>query len=78
MEHIESAFHSEKQSEYVKQKSLKEKSVWKVQDVADFLGYSKKTVYIKAASGDLPSFKKGKFRYFIPLEVENWLLEGDQ
>jgi excisionase family DNA binding protein len=54
-----------------------DKRIWKVSDVASFLGCSVKTVYKKAALGEIPSIKKGKFRYFVPLDVENWLLEGD-
>jgi len=51
------------------------KKIWRISEVAEYLGCSKKTVYEKARLGIIPSIKKGKFRYFIPSEVENWLLE---
>jgi excisionase family DNA binding protein len=51
------------------------KKIWRIPEVAEYLGCSKKTVYEKARLGIIPSIKKGKFRYFIPSEVENWLLE---
>ncbi len=62
---------------------LFDKRIWKIGDVAEYLGCSKKTIYKKVTPKEIPkgmripSFKKGKFRYFIPSEVENWLLEGD-
>lgn len=54
-----------------------DKRIWKVKHVAEYLDCSVKTVYEKARLNEIPSIKKGKFRYFIPQEVENWLLEGD-
>ena len=57
--------------------SLFDKKIWKVKHVAAYLDCSIKTIYEKARLGQIPSIKKGKFRYFIPQEIENWLLEGN-
>lgn len=57
--------------------ALFDKKIWKVKHVAAYLDCSQKTIYEKARLGNIPSIKKGKFRYFIPHEIENWLLEGN-
>lgn len=50
---------------------------WRIKDVAKFIGCSEKHIYELARKGEIPSFKKGKFRYFIPEEVEEWLVQGN-
>lgn len=53
------------------------KKIWRVDDVAEFLGCSKGHVYNLASDEKIPKIKKGKFVYFIPEVIHNWILEGD-
>jgi len=48
-----------------------------VKDVAIFLGCSKGHIYNLTSDEKIPKVKKGKFVYFIPDEIQNWVLEGD-
>jgi predicted DNA-binding transcriptional regulator AlpA len=61
--------------EIYKEKDINEKTIWKVDDVAEFLSCSKKHIYELSRLGKIPSIKKGKFRYYVPSDIENWLLE---
>lgn len=54
-----------------------QKKIWNVSDVAGFLDCSVKTIYNKTSKGEIPHYKKGKFLYFRPEEIENWLMEGN-
>lgn len=56
---------------------LFDKRIWRVDDVAQFLGCSKGHVYNLASDEKIPKVKKGKFVYFIPEVILNWILEGD-
>lgn len=59
---------------------LFEKLIWRIEDVAKFLGCSVGHVYNlrdKNRKNRIPSFKKGKFVYFIPSQVHEWVLQGD-
>lgn len=53
------------------------KRIWRVDDVAEFLGCSKGHIYNLASDEKIPKVKKGKFVYFIPEVILNWILEGD-
>ena len=57
--------------------TLFDKKIWRIDDVASYLQLSKKTIYNKTSKGEIPHFKKGKILYFRPVEIENWLLEGN-
>jgi len=56
---------------------LFDKKIWRVKDVAIFLGCSKGHIYNLTSDEKIPKVKKGKFVYFIPDEIQNWVLEGD-
>lgn len=56
---------------------LFKKRIWRVNDVARFLGCSKGHIYNLVSIEMIPSLKKGKFLYFIPSDVLRWLLQGD-
>lgn len=45
-----------------------------VREVSERLGVPVSWVYSKAESGELPSFKVGRYRRFETSEVEEWLL----
>ena len=53
------------------------KKIWRIKDVATFLECSEKHIYELARKDKIPSFKKGKFRYFVPEEVIEWLISGE-
>ena len=57
--------------------SIYDKRIWRVEDVAEFLGCSKWHVYNLASDEKIPKVKKGKFIYFVPERIHNWVLEGD-
>jgi excisionase family DNA binding protein len=54
------------------------KKIWTIDEVALFLGLSKKTIYNKTSRREIP-FRKpkgGRRLYFIPDEILNWIDEG--
>lgn len=53
------------------------KRIWRTSDVAEFLGVSKGHIYNLCSRREIPFVKKGKQLYFIPKEIENWLLQGN-
>lgn len=64
-------------SSYLLQKKLFDKRIWRVSDVAEYLGVSEGHIYNLCSRREIPFVKKGKLLYFIPKEVENWLLQGN-
>ena len=54
------------------------KKIWRVGDVAKFLGCSVGHVYNLASDEKIPKRKKNGFLFFVPEEILNWILEGDQ
>ncbi len=55
-----------------------EKRIWTVDEVAYFLGLTKKTIYNKVSRREIP-FRKpkgGRRLYFMPDEILNWVEEG--
>ena len=57
--------------------SIYHKKIWRIADVAEFLGCSKSHVYNLVSEEKIPRIKKGKFVYFIPDRIHNWVLEGN-
>ena len=51
--------------------------IWRVSDVADYLKCSIKHIYNLTYRREIPFVKKGKFLFFIPTKIQNWILEGD-
>lgn len=56
---------------------LFDKRIWRVNDVARFMNCSIGHIYNLASDEKIPKRKRGKFLYFIPTEVLNWILEGE-
>ena len=71
------------QEEYNRSESLKaqeffnNKKIWRVSDVAKFLGCTVGHVYNLASDEKIPKRKKNGFLFFVPEEILNWILEGD-
>ena len=59
-------------------RSLYDKRIWRVGDVAKFLGCSKGHIYNLASEEKIPKRKKHGLLVFIPEEILNWVLEGDE
>ncbi len=50
---------------------------WKIEDVSAFTGYSVGTLYNLTSRDLIPHRKKRGKLYFVPLEIQNWIDEGD-
>lgn len=57
--------------------SLFENRIWQVEDVAKFTGYSVGSLYNLTSKNLIPHRKKRGKLYFIPVEIQNWIDEGD-
>lgn len=57
--------------------SLFNKQIWRVNDVAKFLGCSVGHIYNLASDELIPKRKKRGLLFFVPDEILNWVLEGD-
>lgn len=53
------------------------KKIWRVGDVAKFLGCTIGHVYNLASDEKIPKRKKLGLLFFVPDEILNWVLEGD-
>jgi predicted DNA-binding transcriptional regulator AlpA len=51
--------------------------IWQVEDVAKLTGYSVGTLYNLTSKNLIPHRKKRGKLYFIPVEIQNWIDEGD-
>jgi predicted DNA-binding transcriptional regulator AlpA len=69
-------YSGELQDLYSRSRSLFEKRIWRVTDVAEFMGCSKGHVYNLSSDEKIPKVKKGKFIYFIPEAILNWIMQG--
>ncbi|OGG03013.1 MAG: hypothetical protein A3F83_05490 [Candidatus Glassbacteria bacterium RIFCSPLOWO2_12_FULL_58_11] len=47
-------------------------TTWKVENVAEYLGFGRQTVYNKIRTGELPFYKIGRAVRFDPDEVRAW------
>ena len=56
---------------------LFEKRIWRVEDVASFLGCAIGHVYNLSSDEKIPKRKKRGLLYFVPDEILSWVLEGD-
>lgn len=56
---------------------LFDKKIWRVGDVAKFLGCTVGHVYNLASDEKIPKRKKLGLLFFVPEEILNWVLEGD-
>ena len=57
--------------------ALFDKRIWRADDVALFLGCSVGHVYNLSSDEKIPKIKKGKFLFFVPGEILEWVLQGD-
>ena len=57
--------------------SIFDKRIWRVEDVAKVIGCSVGHIYNLASDEKIPKIKKGKFLFFIPEEILEWILKGD-
>jgi predicted DNA-binding transcriptional regulator AlpA len=56
------------------QKELFEKLIWDIEDICNFTGYAKGTIYNKLHRGEIPYRRGHKHKvFFIPSEVISWL-----
>lgn len=53
------------------------KKLWRVSDLANYLGLSKGHIYNLSSQGMIPKIKKGKQLYFIPDQIFEWISKGD-
>jgi predicted DNA-binding transcriptional regulator AlpA len=51
--------------------------IWRVKDVAEFLGCSIGHIYNLSSDEKIPKVKKGKFLVFIPEQIFEWVIQGD-
>ena len=51
--------------------------IWRVMDVARFLDCSIGHIYNLCSDEKIPKRKKGKFLFFVPSEILEWVLQGD-
>lgn len=51
--------------------------LWKIDDVAEYTGYSKGTLYNLTSKNLIPHRKKRGKLFFSPLEIQNWIEEGN-
>lgn len=59
-------------------KGIYDKRIWRVKDVAKFLGCSVGHVYNLASDEKIPKRKKNGLLVFVPEEIHSWILEGDE
>lgn len=52
-----------------------ENRIWRIEDVANFTGYSLGTLYNLTSQNLIPHRKKRGRIFFIPLEIQNWIDE---
>lgn len=47
-----------------------------VEEIAEYLGVSKDTVYSRVAAGKMPAHKVGRLWRFKPSEIDEWVRSG--
>lgn len=56
---------------------ISNKEFWRIKETSAYLGISIGHLYNLTSKREIPFYKKGKILYFRPLELENWILEGN-
>jgi predicted DNA-binding transcriptional regulator AlpA len=51
--------------------------IWSIRDAANYTGYAIGTLYNLVSKNLIPHRKKRGKLYFVPLEIQNWIEEGD-
>jgi predicted DNA-binding transcriptional regulator AlpA len=54
--------------------TLFENEIWKIEDVVNYTGLAKKTIYNLCSAGEIPHLKQRKRLVFIPQEIRKWNL----
>jgi len=54
-------------------KTNKSITLWRIEDVAQFLGKTLQAVYKMVERGQIPYIKLGRLVYFQPAEIQKWL-----
>ena len=57
--------------------ALFQNQIWQIEDVAKFTGYSVGSLYNLTSKNLIPHRKKRGKLYFVPVEIQNWIDEGD-
>ena len=60
-----------------RQNLIFENRFWFIKDVAEYTGYSVRTLYNLTSKNLIPHRKKRGKLYFVPHEIQNWIEEGD-
>ena len=58
------------------EKVIFDNQIWRIDQVADYLGVSKKYIYSLTYRGEIPHRKKGKLLFFFPNEIRDWIDES--
>lgn len=53
------------------------KQLWTINETSTYLNLSVGTLYNLVWKREIPFHKKRKRLYFIPREIQNWILEGN-
>lgn len=64
-------------TDYVVSKQNTKVVFWKIADVAAITGYSVGTLYNLTSRNLIPHRKKRGKLFFVPLEIQNWIDEGN-
>ncbi|MFW5888001.1 MAG: helix-turn-helix domain-containing protein [Bacteriovoracia bacterium] len=51
------------------------KSILKINEAADLIGFSPATIYAKTSKGEIPHYKRGNTLFFKADELAEWLTE---
>ena len=54
-----------------------ENKIWSIRDTASYTGYAVGTLYNLVSQNLVPHRKKRGRLFFIPLEIQNWIEEGN-
>ena len=57
-------------------RSIYDKRIWVIEDVVEFTGFAKSTIYKMTSRREIPHRKRGKKLFFIPSEIWNWIEEA--
>lgn len=66
-----------KVSDEKSEKKFFDNIIWSIRDAANYTGYAIGTLYNLVSKNLIPHRKKRGKLYFVPLEIQNWIEEGD-
>lgn len=59
------------------ERKIFENIIWSIRDAANYTGYAIGTLYNLVSKNLIPHRKKRGKLYFVSLEIQNWIEEGD-